>query len=310
MNSIIFRRWLGVALIAFTITSPGFSQEKSAAKPVGPAERLHGLKDKLMAAQKSAALKGNRFPVFFIEAKARIREAQAYIAQNPKAKNFDQVIMSCSLLVAASQLEFDIARNREKMDALHHEKDAVLKKLNQTYRDINHMERTYASGLKQDLSDSRRKALEEQEKARKLREEMESKFQELQSDVISVKKDARGTILSMSDILFDTGKSDLKGDLKTNLAKIAGILTVYKKSDIVVEGHTDNVGAEEYNQKLSEERALNVCNFLIDQGIVAKRISYQGFGLSVPVADNSTKEGRAQNRRVDIVIKDKPKKKK
>ena len=109
----------------------------------------------------------------------------------------------------------------------------------------------------------------------------------------------------MSDILFDVDKASLKADLKTSLARVAGILTVYQELNVSVEGHTDNTGSEEHNLKLSEQRAKNVLDFLVDQGIDAGRLTSKGFGMSKPVADNATKEGRQKNRRVDLVTKDK-----
>jgi outer membrane protein OmpA-like peptidoglycan-associated protein len=109
----------------------------------------------------------------------------------------------------------------------------------------------------------------------------------------------------MSDILFDVGKATLTTDLKTSLAKIAGILTIYKDANVLVEGHTDNVGGEDYNQKLSEKRAQNVMAFMVNPGGIAQaRLSSQGHGFSKPIADNATKEGRQKNRRVDLVVMD------
>jgi outer membrane protein OmpA-like peptidoglycan-associated protein len=113
----------------------------------------------------------------------------------------------------------------------------------------------------------------------------------------------------MSDILFKVNKADLTPDLKTSLAKIAGILLVFKTSNVIVEGHTDNQGAAEYNQKLSERRAENVMNFLIEQGVGQDRLTAVGYGLTKPIADNSTKEGRQKNRRVDLIVQEKKDKK-
>jgi outer membrane protein OmpA-like peptidoglycan-associated protein len=136
-------------------------------------------------------------------------------------------------------------------------------------------------------------------------EEAKNKLNDLQSKLIQVTQDARGIILSMSDILFDVNKASLKGDLKTSLAKVAGILSVYQELNVSVEGHTDNTGSEEHNLKLSEQRAQNVLDFLVAQGIEASRLTSKGYGMTLPIADNKTKEGRQKNRRVDLVIKDK-----
>ncbi|MFW5960472.1 MAG: OmpA family protein, partial [Chitinivibrionales bacterium] len=126
----------------------------------------------------------------------------------------------------------------------------------------------------------------------------------LQSSLIKVSKDARGTIISMSDILFETGKAALTPKLETNLAKIAGILAVFKNSNVLIEGHTDNTGSDEFNKVLSEKRAESVKEFMIEQGVAEKRLTAEGYGFSRPVADNSTKEGRAKNRRVDLIVQD------
>lgn len=145
---------------------------------------------------------------------------------------------------------------------------------------------------------------EERAKAEARQNEARNKLNELQSKLIQVTQDARGIILSMSDILFDVDKATLKPDLQTSLAKIAGILSVYQELDVSVEGHTDNTGTAEHNMKLSEQRAQNVLDFLVKQGIEGKRLSAKGYGMTMPVADNATKEGRQKNRRVDLVIKD------
>lgn len=147
--------------------------------------------------------------------------------------------------------------------------------------------------------------LEERAKAEARQNEAKNKLNELQSKLIQVTEDARGIILSMSDILFDVDKATLKSDLKTSLARVAGILSVYQEPHVSVEGHTDNTGSAEHNRKLSEQRAKNVLDFLVAQGIDGSRLVSKGYGMSVPVADNSTKEGRQKNRRVDLVIKDK-----
>ncbi len=146
---------------------------------------------------------------------------------------------------------------------------------------------------------------EERAKAEARQNEAKNKLNELQSRLIRVTEDARGIILSMSDILFDVDKASLKPDLKTSLARVAGILTVYQELNVSVEGHTDNTGSEEHNLKLSEQRAKNVLEFLVEQGIDSSRLTSKGYGMSRPVADNATKEGRQKNRRVDLVIKDK-----
>jgi outer membrane protein OmpA-like peptidoglycan-associated protein len=106
----------------------------------------------------------------------------------------------------------------------------------------------------------------------------------------------------MSDVLFDTGKYTLKPTTQISLAKVAGILQAYPGLKVQVEGYTDSVGSDDYNQKLSENRAGAVKDFLVSQGVSQGNITSQGFGKADPVADNGTASGRAQNRRVNMVV--------
>ena len=106
----------------------------------------------------------------------------------------------------------------------------------------------------------------------------------------------------MSDVLFDTGKYTLKPITQISLAKVSGILQAYPGLKLQVEGYTDSVGSDEYNQKLSENRADAVRNFLLTQGVQEANITSTGYGKSKPVADNGTAQGRAQNRRVQLVV--------
>jgi outer membrane protein OmpA-like peptidoglycan-associated protein len=106
----------------------------------------------------------------------------------------------------------------------------------------------------------------------------------------------------MSDVLFDTAKFTLKPNTQVSLAKVATILQLYPDLKVQVEGYTDSIGSEPYNQKLSENRANAVHDFLIQNGVPAANVTATGYGEADPVADNSTAAGRAQNRRVNLVV--------
>lgn len=186
-----------------------------------------------------------------------------------------------------AKLQAEMLQNKEKFAAEAAANEAALKAAGEREAD-----------LQKALAEERAKAEERQKEAM-------NKLNELQSKLIQVSKDARGIILSMSDILFDVNQATLKADLKTSLAKVAGILSVYQQFKVSIEGNTDNTGSEEFNMKLSEQRATNVMNFLIEQGIDADRLTAKGLGMTMPIADNNTKEGRQKNRRVDLVIQDK-----
>lgn len=132
--------------------------------------------------------------------------------------------------------------------------------------------------------------------------QMRQRLRDQLNSVLNTQESARGLIVNMSDVLFDTGKYSLKPDTKVKLAKVAGILQAYPGLKVQVEGYTDNVGGAEYNQKLSENRAQAVGDFLVAQGVALANVTATGFGMNDPVADNSTASGRAQNRRVQLVV--------
>ncbi|HEX3662096.1 MAG TPA: OmpA family protein [Acidobacteriaceae bacterium] len=138
--------------------------------------------------------------------------------------------------------------------------------------------------------------------ARQQAEQMRERLRDQLNQVLNTQETARGLIVNMSDVLFAFNKFDLKTDAQIKLAKVSGILLTYPNLKVQVEGYTDNVGSPEYNQQLSEKRAMTVESFLISQGVPPGNMSAQGMGEADPVADNSTSAGRAQNRRVEMVV--------
>jgi len=120
--------------------------------------------------------------------------------------------------------------------------------------------------------------------------------------ILETRDTARGLIVNMSDVLFDSGKYTLKPGAREKLAKIAGIVISHAGLRLQVEGHTDSVGSDDYNQELSEKRAEAVRAFLIHEGVGPDMISATGYGKTLPVADNATAAGRQQNRRVEMVV--------
>jgi outer membrane protein OmpA-like peptidoglycan-associated protein len=122
------------------------------------------------------------------------------------------------------------------------------------------------------------------------------------NQVLQTRETARGLIMNLSDVLFDFGKYTLKPETREKLAKVSGILLTHPDMHLQVEGYPDNVGSDEFNQKLSEQRADSVRDYLISQGISADSITSKGFGKTNPIASNDTAKGRQQNRRVEIVV--------
>ncbi|MDX2033141.1 MAG: OmpA family protein [Blastocatellia bacterium] len=126
------------------------------------------------------------------------------------------------------------------------------------------------------------------------------------SEILDTKRETRGFIVNIGDVLFDTGRATLKPGAKEKLSKLAGILLAYPgKLMLEIEGHTDSVGSDELNNKLSQNRAESVRDYLQSSGVKAERVKgVRGFGKTKPIATNDTAAGRSQNRRVEVVIED------
>jgi outer membrane protein OmpA-like peptidoglycan-associated protein len=177
-------------------------------------------------------------------------------------------------------------------------------------------ERQRAEDARLDADRVRQQSLDEQQKltaqadqaretaARSQQEQMElrSRLMLQLNQILETRETARGLIVSMSDVLFDTGQDTLKPGAREKLAKVSGIILAHPGLKIDVEGHTDSVGTEDFNMTLSENRAKSVRDYLVSQGITSAVITARGFGKSQPVADNGTAAGRQQNRRVELVV--------
>ena len=131
---------------------------------------------------------------------------------------------------------------------------------------------------------------------------MRARLSEQLNKILQTRDSARGLIVSMSDVLFDTGKYSLKSGAREKLAKVAGILLAYPGLNIEVGGYTDNVGGDGMNQTLSENRAASVRDYLVQQGVASTSVSAKGFGNTLPVASNGNSSGRQQNRRVELLV--------
>ena len=131
---------------------------------------------------------------------------------------------------------------------------------------------------------------------------MRTRLSEQLNLILQTRDSARGLIVSMSDVLFDTGKYSLKPGAREKLAKVAGILLAYPALNIEVGGYTDNVGGDDMNQTLSENRASSVRDYLVQQGVLTNSVSSRGFGNTMPVASNDNSSGRQQNRRVELLV--------
>jgi outer membrane protein OmpA-like peptidoglycan-associated protein len=133
-------------------------------------------------------------------------------------------------------------------------------------------------------------------------EEMRERLRAQLNQVLQTQETVRGLIVNMSDVLFETGQYTLRPDAREKLARVSRILLAYPDLKVQVEGYTDTVGPDEYNLALSQQRADAVRDYLISQGVGAANTTATGYGKSNLIADNSTAAGRAQNRRVSLVV--------
>jgi outer membrane protein OmpA-like peptidoglycan-associated protein len=168
----------------------------------------------------------------------------------------------------------------------------------QRARDAQQQAELKAQQAQQSAQQAQLSAQQADQKAREARERLRQQLNE----VLQTRETARGLIVNMNDVLFDFNKYSLKPEAREKLAKVSGILLAYPNLKLHVEGYTDNIGSDEYNDKLSEERADSVRDYLESQSVSDGNVTAAGYGKSDPVADNSTNAGRAQNRRVELVV--------
>jgi len=243
----------------------------------------------------------------YASAYARIASLKEVKADDRKGDVYEGELKNCDLAIELLRTQLSKIALQKNLDSLRKEISLV----KDTLIDLWASDAKGAKSLNAALSDERNRL----EKLNKQKDsllaaqkaEADKKLEALRSKTIDVYKDARGTILAMSgDILFEFKKADLKQELKENLAEVAAILkNLLTEANVTVEGHTDNVGSAASNKTLSEQRATAVLNYLVERGVDKKRLKAVGLGLTKPIADNNTEEGRAKNRRVELVIKDK-----
>lgn len=146
------------------------------------------------------------------------------------------------------------------------------------------------------------RARQEAERAEREKQELRASLLEQFNRILETRDTPRGLVVTMADVLFDTGKHDLRPTAREKLARLSGIVLAHPGLSLQVEGHTDSTGSDEFNQKLSEQRADTTRSYLIQQGLSEGNITAKGFGETMPVADNSTADGRQKNRRVEIIV--------
>ncbi len=161
--------------------------------------------------------------------------------------------------------------------------------------------------LNQEAAERARLAAEQQsQQAEAEKAQLRERLRQQLNAILETQETARGLIVNISDVLFDFNKYTLQPGAREKMAKVSGILLAYPGLKIQLEGHTDSIGSDEYNLKLSQQRADAVREYLVGQGVPASTVTAQGFGKTAPVASNDTAAGRQRNRRVDMVVSGEP----
>ncbi len=202
---------------------------------------------------------------------------------------------------ATSQAESDTARAQAaraqaESDTARAQADAA-----RAQSDMANSQAASASALSAAQADAERNRLAAQQ-ADADKAAMRVRLSEQLNKILQTRDSARGLIVSMSDVLFDTGKYSLRPGAREKLAKVAGILIAYPGLNIEVGGYTDNVGGDQMNQTLSENRASSVRDYLVQQGVAMNSVTARGFGNTSAVASNDNAAGRQQNRRVELLV--------
>ena len=262
---------------AKALAGAGRSRKKSAdyaLRSVAMSNDAIGVSErKIEAAELEAEIAARRAEMEALEGRAAEAERQRLESESLLTESQSQLSEAQELLSDASLqtevLNAERARLESAMGALRIEQTALV---------------TAVAGLKKD------------------REDLSNRLDAALSEVADTRSTARGTIINLPDILFDLNESTLKPEAKQVIAKLAGILLIMGDLNTRIEGHTDSTGGYDYNMSLSEARARSVREFLFEQGISGERMTVEGYGPDRPIAENDTKAGRAQNRRVEIVV--------
>jgi len=259
------------------------------------------IQEEQLAAERAAAAKREADA----QEEARRSAEQARLEQERRAQ-----AQSDQRAAEAAQAQAEQARaaaEQERLKAEQARKDAELAAAKAS------QERASADAAKAAAVAQQQAAMAEADRARADAQRAEAEKTELRerlrqqlNTILETRETQRGLIVNISDVLFDFNKYTLKPETREKLAKVSGILLAYPGLKIQLEGHTDSIGSDEYNQKLSEQRANSVRDYLTSQGVPADSTTAVGLGKSDPVASNDYAAGRQKNRRVEMVVSGAP----
>jgi outer membrane protein OmpA-like peptidoglycan-associated protein len=159
-----------------------------------------------------------------------------------------------------------------------------------------------SDSLRQQAETAKQQAEKATQQAEYEKQELRARLLQQLNSILATRDSARGLVANMSDVLFRSGSFELLPGARERLAKVSGIVLAYPSLHVAIEGHTDSIGADDYNQQLSEHRAQAVRDYFVQQGINSAAVEAHGYGKNEPIASNNTAEGRQQNRRVELIL--------
>jgi len=299
------------------------------AKPVKP-DVANNARVKLLQLQSNQAL-AKQAPVAIKDAEDALRVAElpqtdsengAHLMYIAERKVDTAQALAESRLLVEQRIALSQQRETARLDSRTEEADIARSKAESARMDTQIAQKE-ADNARRNAESARMEALAAQKEVENARTGVESarmetlaaqqvsadaqqKAADLQRQIaeLNAKSTERGLVVTLGDVLFDTDKSTLKSGAATNLAKLASFLKQYPDRSVIVEGHTDSVGNEDYNQALSQRRADAVKVWLMKQGVNVDRIVTSGKGEVSPVAGNASASGRQLNRRVEVIIQD------
>ncbi len=321
------RRSLSQSSAAIRTTQQKMADEAAAAEAARRAAELQSLEQQRTLAQKQAAeaqqqtLAAREQAVAAREQAAAAQQQlaaaqqQAAAAQQQMTLLQQQAQVAQQAAAAAQERAASAGLSAEAADAARREADAARQKAETLAAQASaaqaQAEKTTAEvsaaaaaleAQKQQLETRVGQTEAENARLRAERNDLEGRLSGALSEVAQISQSARGVVVNLPDILFDTNKATLKPNAQVALAKLAGIVSLFPNINLRIEGHTDSTGGDAINVPLSRDRANSVMAFLQNQGVSAKRMSAEGYAARIPVGDNATPEGRAKNRRVEIIL--------
>ena len=286
-------RTFGKTLIAMAVATALLTACASApTKPDGAA----AVRNKLIQLQSNPQL-ADRAPIAMKDAEMAVRAAEKLQTDEPLARHLvfvaDRKVDTAKALAETALAEdqrtaLNEQREKARLDARSHEVD-VAKNQAAIARADSAEQKTAADQSRADADAARLAAANSQQQSAELQRQI---------DEMHAKVTDRGVVLTLGDVLFTSGQADLKMAATENLNKLVTFLNSYPNRTVVVEGYTDSVGTDDYNQGLSERRADGVKSYLVRKGVGSERLTALGKGKTDPVAGNDSADGRQQNRRV------------